>query len=90
MPRSDPAYPVVALLTFSLAQCLPLAASEPAALEQSALQIGRWAIPVRIPRGYTLELVAADLEAPRMLTFGPHDEMIIGSRSGVVYRLQPP
>ena len=45
---------------------------------------------VSLPGGYTLELLTDQLDGPRMLSFGPQGELLIGSRSGAVYRLKPP
>ena len=48
----------------------------------------RW--EMRIPEGLELELLTTDLEQPRLMTFLPDGELLIGSRSGNVYRLPPP
>jgi glucose/arabinose dehydrogenase len=45
---------------------------------------------VRVPAGYRLELLTDRLKQPRLLSFAPNDELFIGSRSGVIYRLKPP
>lgn len=45
---------------------------------------------VRVPAGYTLELLTSELDRPRMLTFAGDGNLFIGSRSGNVYRLEPP
>ncbi|MCI0511327.1 glucose/sorbosone dehydrogenase [Chromohalobacter marismortui] len=42
-----------------------------------------------VPDGATLEKRLA-LRAPRLISFGPEDEMFIGSQAGRLYRLQPP
>src|SRR3569833_440033 len=41
-------------------------------------------------RGYRLELLSDMLVGPRLLTFAPNGELLIGSKSGRVYRLTPP
>lgn len=46
--------------------------------------------PVRIPEGYVLELLTAELNQPRMMSFAANGDLFIGSRSGHVYRLEPP
>lgn len=46
-------------------------------------------VQVRIPEGYELQLLTADLQQPRLLSFSEH-ELFIGSKSGAIYRLQPP
>nr|WP_248287552.1 MULTISPECIES: PQQ-dependent sugar dehydrogenase [Chromohalobacter] len=42
-----------------------------------------------VPDGATLDKQVA-LRAPRLISFGPKDEMFIGSQAGRLYRLQPP
>ena len=48
----------------------------------------RWEL--RIPEGLELELLTTDLDQPRLMSFLPGGELLIGSRSGDVYRLRPP
>jgi glucose/arabinose dehydrogenase len=43
-----------------------------------------------IPAGMQLELLTDRLEQPRLMEFLPNGELLIGSRSGKVYRLVPP
>ncbi len=43
-----------------------------------------------IPEGMQLELLTDRLEQPRLMTFLPNGELLIGSRAGKVYRLEPP
>ena len=45
---------------------------------------------VRLPRGYQLQLLSHSLSQPRMLSFLPNNELLIGSKSGNIYRLTPP
>ena len=45
---------------------------------------------VQIPQGYVLEVLSDELGSPRLLSFGPAGELLIGSQSGFVYRLTPP
>lgn len=44
---------------------------------------------MRVPRGYSLELLSL-MDEPRMLTFAANGDLFAGSRSGKVYRLPPP
>lgn len=44
---------------------------------------------VRVPEGYRLELLTDKLDGPRLLTFA-NGELLIGSKSGKIYRLAPP
>ncbi len=43
-----------------------------------------------IPAGMQLELLTDQLEQPRLLEFLPNGDLLIGSRSGKVYRMEPP
>jgi len=43
----------------------------------------------RILKGYRLEFLVK-LDAPRMLTFAANGDLLVGSKSGKVYRLTPP
>lgn len=54
------------------------------------LQLGSQQHSVRLPEGFQLELLTDQLEGPRMLSFSSDGELLIGSRSGAVYRLKPP
>lgn len=55
------------------------AGSGPAAVERA-----------RVPDGHTLEVLATGLGGPRLLAFAPDGALVIGSRSGTVWRLEPP
>ncbi|MDH5470742.1 MAG: hypothetical protein OEX75_09135, partial [Gammaproteobacteria bacterium] len=48
----------------------------------------RWSL--KLPAGMQLELLTDRLDAPRLMTFLPNGELLIGSRAGNVYRLTPP
>ena len=54
------------------------------------LQLGSQQHSVRLPEGFQLELLTDQLDGPRMLSFSSDGELLIGSRSGAVYRLKPP
>ena len=45
---------------------------------------------IQLPKGLVLERMIPDLDAPRMLHFGPGGELFMGSRHGHVYRARPP
>jgi len=79
---------------FALCLCvLPLAAmagSEALTYETQTLALDNQRVPVRVPKGYRLELLTAKLEAPRLLSFAANGDLFIGSKSGKVYRLAPP
>lgn len=59
-------------------------------LTEQTLEIGQRTYQVSIPHGYILEIVSTDLQQPRMMTFTQDKELLIGSGSGNIYRLQPP
>jgi glucose/arabinose dehydrogenase len=43
-----------------------------------------------LPAGMQLEVLTDRLDAPRLMTFLPNGDLLVGSRSGKVYRLVPP
>ncbi len=62
-----------------------------------ALELRRQAVthqgqtwPLRVPAGLRLDILMRSLDAPRLMHFLPNGDLLIGSRSGNIYRLQPP
>ncbi len=45
---------------------------------------------VQAPKNYVLELISAELNRPRMMSFTQDKELLIGSSKGKIYRLRPP
>jgi glucose/arabinose dehydrogenase len=45
---------------------------------------------VRVPVGYRLELLTRGLDGPRLFSFAANGDLLLGSKSGHVYRLPPP
>jgi hypothetical protein len=45
---------------------------------------------LRVPVGYRLELLTPRLDGPRLFTFAANGDLLLGSKSGHVYRLPPP
>ena len=45
---------------------------------------------MHVPAGYKLELLTTDMQRPRLLIFDQAGNMLVGSRSGHVYKLKPP
>ncbi len=45
---------------------------------------------LRLPEGLRLEVLSPSLAGPRLLHFLPNGDLLIGSRSGNIYRLAPP
>ena len=54
------------------------------------LTVGNEIWNLQVPSGMQLELLTTDLETPRLMTFLPNSDLLIGSKSGNVYRLAPP
>lgn len=54
------------------------------------LNINEQSFLIKIPSRYKLELLNDSLVKPRLLTFLPNNELLIGSKSGHIYRLHPP
>lgn len=64
--------------------------AEPLSYEQRTLKVRGFELSAEVPRGYELELLTEEMDAPRMLTFASNGDLFIGSRSGAVYRLTEP
>lgn len=54
------------------------------------VQLGSQQYSVNLPAGFQLKLLTDQLDGPRMLSFSSAGELLVGSRSGAVYRLKPP
>ncbi len=67
-------------------------AAPPAALERvdQSVAINGKNYSVRLPIGYTLELLSDKLKGPRLLSFATNGDLFIGAKSGYIYRLTPP
>ncbi len=78
------------LLALSVALLAPAyAGTETLAYEKQELVLEGVRRTVHVPQGYRLELLT-QIDAPRMLTFGPGGDLFAGSKSGKVFRLPPP
>lgn len=62
----------------------------PLSLHTQQLAVAEQVWDLRVPSGMQLELLATDLDRPRLMTFLPNGDLLVGSRSGNVYRLAPP
>jgi len=82
---------IVALL-FGLTVYSGAARSAPDALDyvNQAIDIRNETRNVTVPAGYVLEILATNLDAPRILTFAENGDLFAGSRSGRVYRIPAP
>ncbi len=83
------AYPLLLLLA-ALFSGPTVQASEAPTRIISSVMVQGFPNPVHIPAGYRLELLTDGLSGPRMLTFTENGDLLIGSRSGAVFRLAPP
>ena len=66
------------------------AATTPLTYHEQQLDLDGGQRSVKVPNGFTLELLTGALDGPRLLTFAANGDLFIGSRSGRVYRLPPP
>ena len=66
------------------------AATEPLTYEEQTILVGGTRQIARVPKGYRLELLTDKLDGPRLLTFANDGDLIIGSKSGKIYRVPPP
>lgn len=76
----------IVLLLLALVCCPPAMALELWPWSDDAASVRK----AQLPPGFELELLVADLDGPRMLTFASNGELLIGSKSGRIYRLLPP
>ncbi len=66
------------------------AASAGLSYRQQTLSVDGEHWTLKLPTGMRLELLNQRLDAPRMPLFLPTGDLLIGSKSGTVYRLAPP
>lgn len=81
------------LLLLTLSLLFPSAAwpaPDPLTYHTQALDLPGRTVDARLPDGLRLELLTADLDGPRLMAFAANGDLVIGSRSGRVYRLPPP
>ena len=53
-------------------------------------EVGDEIFTLKVPAGYQLELLTTDMQRPRLFIFDDAGNMLVGSRSGHIYRLPPP
>ncbi|GAB6041538.1 PQQ-dependent sugar dehydrogenase [Endothiovibrio diazotrophicus] len=82
--------PLLALLFSLIVPATVLAAPQPVKLIESTIEAAGRQEAVQVPDGFQLELLTNRLNGPRLFTFAPGGELLIGSRSGNLYRLPPP
>lgn len=66
--------------------------AEPRSIKQErhVAEVGNEVFVLHMPLGYSLELLTTDMQRPRLFTFDQKGNMLVGSRSGHVYKLKPP
>ncbi len=78
------------LWVWGLVLACPAGSGVAAELGEATVQVPGGPHALRLPQGYVLELLTADLKGPRLMAFGPEGELLVGSRSGRIYRIPPP
>jgi glucose/arabinose dehydrogenase len=73
-----------------LAAALLTAGMPAVALHPHSVAVGSQRFDAQVPAGYVLEFLAGGMDGPRLMSFAPSGELLIGSRGGKVYRLRPP
>lgn len=53
-------------------------------------EVGDEIFSISVPQGYRIELLTTDMQRPRLFIFDDAGNMLVGSRSGHVYRIPPP
>ena len=77
-------------LCLLLAAAVAWAAPVPLTYGEQALRVDGKRQVVRVPKGLRLELLTDKLDGPRLMAFADNGDLVIGSKSGRVYRLPPP
>jgi len=80
---------LMGLLVLLFCITVPASAANPTLVNQT-LRIDGDTWTLRVPAGLRLEVLTTSLDAPRLMSFLPNGDLIIGSKSGKVYRLAPP
>ncbi len=71
--------------------CPALADTDPVSrYTQQQLTISGDTWTLTVPAGLQLQLLTDALDKPRMMNFLPNGDLLIGSRAGKIYRLEPP
>jgi glucose/arabinose dehydrogenase len=77
-------------LLFLLPGWSTLAADAGPALQTQTLRVDGSDWQITLPAGMQLDILTTRLDGPRLMTFLPNGDLLIGSKSGRVYRLAPP
>jgi len=80
----------ISVLMLMLLACQPVSGGTQAlSYQNQKLTLNGDRVTVQVPKGYRLEWLVK-MDKPRMLSFAENGDLFAGSRSGKVYRLQPP
>ena len=60
------------------------------ALHTQSLRVDDSDWQITLPAGIRLDILTTGLDGPRLMTFLPNGDLLIGSKSGRVYRMAPP
>jgi len=69
---------------------IAMAGLQPIHYQQQAFTYADQQYVARVPQGYQLELLNSELDGPRLFQFADNGDLVIGSKSGHVYILEPP
>lgn len=77
-------------LLFLLPGWSTLAAGAGPALQTQSLRVDGSDWQITLPAGIQLDILTTRLDGPRLMSFLPNGDLLIGSKSGRLYRLAPP
>jgi len=64
--------------------------SQSLTLVQKSFEINNNQYAINLPEGFSLELLNDEMDGPRLFSFDKSGVLFIGSKSGNIYRLEPP
>ncbi len=80
---------IITIFVFFCINFLAVLSSTALTLKPQTLEVNGYNIQLMVPNGMLVEHLA-DLNAPRFLTLGPGQELLIGSRGTNIYRMKKP
>lgn len=79
---------------FLLLVCLVIASfpvnSQSLKIVQKVIEINNKQYVISLPEGFELDVLSDEMDGPRLFSFDKNGVLLIGSKSGHVYRLEPP
>ena len=78
------------LIVSLLCLCMTTSHAASPALHTQLITVAGKSWPLAVPEGLQLELLTDRLQQPRLMEFLPNGVLLVGSRSGKVFRLEPP